>query len=94
MALVLAIGYGTNHVFDNLVSKHVLYVPECSCNLISISAIVELNECMVIFYFKRAILWDTHHQMMIGKAAQSKGLFVLKESNRVSLSADERGDIL
>lgn len=35
---VSALGYGTMYVTDNLTLEHVLYVPDCSSNLISVSS--------------------------------------------------------
>lgn len=44
-------GYRTAYITDDLVLEYVLYVPNCACDLISISTLVNPNSFLVIVGF-------------------------------------------
>ena len=64
-------------VGDKLMLKHVLFVPNLNCNLISISQLLHDADYIVHFTKTMCVIQDRTSRMMIGAGEQSEGLYVL-----------------
>jgi len=62
----LAQGIGISYI-AGLILKSVLYVPNLSCNLLSISKITKERNCLVIFFHSHCVFQDLSSEKMIGK---------------------------
>jgi hypothetical protein len=62
---------------DKLMLKHVLFVPNLNCNLISISQLLQDADYIVYFTKTMCVIQDRISRMMIGAGEQSEGLYVL-----------------
>lgn len=86
-------GYGNICLNDKLILKHVLFVPDIDCNLISVKRLMSDNCCWTIFtsskcYFlpissswiQEDIMRQRATNEMIGSANHHKGLFFLENA--------------
>jgi hypothetical protein len=62
---------------DKLILKHVLFVPNLNCNLISISQLLHDVDYIVHFTKTMCVIQDRTSRTMIGAGEQSEGLYVL-----------------
>ena len=72
--------YGTVHFNDMLYLHNVLYLPEFSFNLISITKLTKSLNCQLIFDDKHCLIQDINTLRRIGTAEVSNGLYVLQAS--------------
>ena len=86
----MAKGIGLAHPLPSLPLTSVLYTPECSCNLISISKITRTLNCSIIFSDKFVALQDRSTGKTIGIGRESQGLYHLtsKSSPAVCVSTN------
>ncbi|KAJ9674919.1 hypothetical protein PVL29_024063 [Vitis rotundifolia] len=73
----MAKGIGLAHPLPSLPLTSVLYTPECSFNLISISKITRTLNCSITFSDKFVNLQDWRTRKMIGIGRESQGLYHL-----------------
>ncbi|KAJ9671256.1 hypothetical protein PVL29_027306 [Vitis rotundifolia] len=71
----VAKGIGLAHPLPSLPLTSVLYTPECSFNLISISKITRTLNCFITFSDKFVTLQDRHTGKTIGIGRESQGLY-------------------
>lgn len=50
---LLAIGYGTAYISYALTLEHVLFVPNCTCNLISVSTLMKEKSHLIFFMVRK-----------------------------------------
>ncbi|KAJ9685307.1 hypothetical protein PVL29_017366 [Vitis rotundifolia] len=84
-------GIGLAHPLSSLPLTSVLYTPECSFNLISISKITRTLNCSITFSDKFVTLQDRHTGKTIGIGRESQGLYHLTSPSTpaVCLSTDD-----
>lgn len=80
---VLATDEGSTELDDNLVLSNVLYVPGLSCSLISVSQIIDENDCVAVFSKNMCVLQDRTSKMLIGAGERKDGLYYFRNKLRV-----------
>lgn len=74
---------GSIYLSNNLNLKHVLFVPELRCNLISISQLIDDIHCTVQFTSTSCVIQD-QSRALIGTSVRRDGLFYFDAENSVS----------
>ena len=77
---VVATKEGSVYLSDNLTLKHVLFVPELCCNLISVSQIIDNLKCTVQFTPTTCVIHDQLREP-IGTSITRDGLFYFEGVN-------------
>ncbi|CAN1240915.1 Retrovirus-related Pol polyprotein from transposon RE2 [Linum perenne] len=84
-------GIGEAIISQNLVLKQVLYVPNLSCNLLSISQLTKDKNCSTNFRANVCEIQDMESRVMIGKTEMCDGLYLLKGQAVDKLHSTEGG---
>ena len=77
---VLASYSGTMHFSDDLILTDVLYIPEFTFNLISITKLTNSLSCQLIFSPNHCLIQERHSLKTIGSAEVRDGLYMLTSS--------------
>ena len=77
---VTATKEGSIYFSKNLILKHVLFVPELCCNLISVSQLIDDLQCTVQFTSSTCVIQDQSREM-IGTSIRKDGLFYFDGGN-------------
>lgn len=80
----IAVKQGNAYLSVNFKVHDVLYVHELNCNLLSISQLVDENNCEALFTKKSCLLQDQDSKMVIGKGERREGIFILKGNENVA----------
>jgi transposase InsO family protein len=75
---VLATKEGTKILNGGLKIENVLYVPTLSCNLISISQLIDETNCVVHFTNDLCVMQDRTSKMLIGAGERRDGLYYFR----------------
>ncbi|CAH9066390.1 unnamed protein product [Cuscuta europaea] len=76
---VMATQEGRVILSDNFYLNNVLYVPELSCNLISVSQTSDQLDCFVQFTCHLCVIQDHLSRRLIGTGERRNGLYYLRE---------------
>ena len=74
-------GIGSVAITDDLILKSVLFVPNLTCNLLSISKLTKNLSCVTNFFSNHCEFQDLESGKMIGNAKECAGLYLLKGPN-------------
>ena len=80
---VFATDIGSIKLNKNLVLSDVLYVPGLACNLISVSQVVDDNDCIAVFSKHGCALQDLTSKTLIGMGERKDGLYYLQRQQRI-----------
>ncbi|KAL0427097.1 UNVERIFIED_CONTAM: hypothetical protein Slati_2884500 [Sesamum latifolium] len=72
-----AVKKGSVILGDKLRLDHVLYVPQLSCNLISLASIINDLHCFVTLTDKLCVIQDRISRTLIGVGKQKDGIYLL-----------------
>lgn len=76
----LATKQGTVSFIGKLKLKHVLFVPNFECSLISVAQLLNDSNYVMHFTNKYCVIQDRISKMLIGAGEQSGGLYCLREA--------------
>lgn len=82
---------GTVKLSNQLVFHNVLYVPSLTCNLLSVSQLLEEHNYLVLFTHKFCIIQALNLKNLIGAGVQCNGVYLLRHVPRRSLQANKVG---
>ena len=74
----LAVKEGTTVLDGDLCLENVLYVPGLTCNLISVSQLIDQYDCFVLFTKKLCVIQGHTSRMLIGAGERRDGLYYFK----------------
>ncbi|KAL9226203.1 hypothetical protein vseg_002041 [Gypsophila vaccaria] len=80
---------GTVSIGGNLLLKHVLFVPDFNCNLVSIFQLSKDIDCEVKFTNNTCVIQDRISKKTIGKCEQQGRLYLLEGASKVEVHAAE-----
>ena len=63
---------------DNLVIRHVLYVPRLTCNLFSFTQLIKELHCIVTLIDKLCVIQDRTSRMVIGAGEERDRVYWLR----------------
>jgi len=63
---------------SDFVHENVLYVPELSCNLISVSQLIDHSNCTIQFTYNMYVIQDCTLRMLIGEGERRDALYYFK----------------
>ena len=78
-------GIGSVVLSPLLTLKNVLHVPNLSCNLMSVSTLIEDKNCQINFFRSHCVFQDLNSGKMIGSAKKSGGLYYLDSGSASQL---------
>jgi transposase InsO family protein len=78
----------------NFVLKNVLYVPGLTCNLISVSQLVDHSKCIVKFTDNICVMQDRTSRMLIGAGERRDGLYHFQGIPRIKAMKVEKVEFL
>lgn len=61
-----------------MILRHVLYVPQLTCNLISVSKLISDNNCLITFIDKLCVIQDRTSRTMTGVGEECDGVYYFK----------------
>lgn len=80
----VAVEQGDTNLSEKFKVHNVLYVPDLQCNLLSISQLIDENDCEALFTKNDCILQDQDSEMVIGIGEHREGLYIVKGSESVA----------
>lgn len=83
---------GTTRLDDKMSLKDVLYVPGLTCNLWSVSQLIDDSDCIAAFSKHGCVLQDRTSKMLIGAGEHRDGLYYFEGKSCVrALKVDKVG---
>ncbi|XP_021721976.1 uncharacterized protein LOC110689497 [Chenopodium quinoa] len=82
-AQALATKEGRVYLAKNIILGHVLFVPKLTCNLISVSKMIDDSRCFVYFTDSLCAIQDNHSGSLIGADERIGGLYYIRQISKV-----------
>ena len=80
----MAVKEGTTVLDGDLCLETILYVPGLTCNLISVSQLIDQYDCFVLFTKKLCVIQGHTSRMLIGAGERRDGLYYFKGIPRIN----------